>query len=74
MRLSVQSGPMHYSMHLLLFFSSMLMWMPVCGPIEERRLIAPAKMLYLFVQSIVPTIPAGWLTFAENPDLQGLRP
>jgi putative membrane protein len=66
-RISVESGPMHYSMHLLLFVTSLLMWMPVCGPIEERRLTAPAKMLYLFLQSIVPTVPAGWLTFAENP-------
>jgi putative membrane protein len=66
-RLSVQSGPMHYAMHLLLFVSSLLMWMPICGPIEERRLIAPAKMIYLFVQSIVPTVPSGFLVFAEHP-------
>ena len=66
-RLSVRSGPTHYSMHLLLFCAALLMWMPICGPIEERRLVAPAKMLYLFLQSIVPTVPAGWLTFAENP-------
>lgn len=26
----------------------------------------PAKMIYLFVMSIVPTVPGGWLTFAEN--------
>ena len=58
---------MHYSMHLLLFFSALLMWMPVCGPIEERRLYAPTKMLYLFLQSVVPTVPAGFLVFAESP-------
>ena len=23
-------------------------------------------MLYLFLMSIVPTVPAGWLTFAEG--------
>ena len=66
-RLAVQSGPMHYSMHLLLFLSSLLMWMPICGPIEERRLIAPAKMIYLFLQSVVPTVPSGFLVFAEHP-------
>ena len=66
-KMSVQSGPIHYSMHLLLFSSALLMWMPVCGPIEERRLYAPAKMLYLFLQSVVPTVPAGFLVFAENP-------
>jgi len=26
----------------------------------------PAKMLYLFLMSIVPTVPAGWLTLAEG--------
>ena len=26
----------------------------------------PGKMLYLFLMSIVPTVPAGWLTFAEG--------
>jgi putative membrane protein len=66
-KFSVESGPMHYSMHLLLFASGLMMWMPICGPIEERRLVPPAKMLYLFLQSIVPTVPAGWLTFAEDP-------
>jgi putative membrane protein len=66
-RLAVQSGPLHYSMHLLLFLSSLLVWMPVCGPIEERRLVAPAKMLYLFLQSVVPTVPSAFLVFAEHP-------
>ena len=27
---------------------------------------AAGKMIYLFAQSIVPTVPAGWLTFAEG--------
>lgn len=26
----------------------------------------PGKMVYLFLQSVVPTIPAGWLAFAEG--------
>ena len=34
---------------------------------DRDRLLAPAQMLYLFLQSMVPTIPGGWLTFAENP-------
>ena len=25
------------------------------------------KMVYLFAMSIIPTVPAGWLTFAEGP-------
>jgi putative membrane protein len=27
----------------------------------------PAQMIYLFLMSIVPTVPAAWLTLADNP-------
>jgi len=59
-------GPAHYALHTLLVVTSLLMWMPVCGPIPEFRISVPAKMLYLFAQSVVPTVPAGWLTFADG--------
>jgi putative membrane protein len=64
---SVQSGPVHYGMHVVVVTSSLLMWMPVCGPISEFRLGAAGAMIYLFLQSVVPTVPAAWLTFAESP-------
>jgi putative membrane protein len=60
------NGPFHYLNHLLLFGTALLMWVPVCGPLPELRLSRPAKMIYLFGQSVVPTIPAGWLTFADG--------
>ena len=64
---SVQSGPVHYGMHVVVVTSSLLMWMPVCGPISEFRLGSAGAMIYLFLQSVVPTVPAAWLTFAESP-------
>jgi len=63
---SVEAGPLHYGMHLLLVTTALIMWMPVCGPLNELRLSAPGQMIYLFVQSIVPTVPAAWLTFADG--------
>ncbi|HEY7626523.1 MAG TPA: cytochrome c oxidase assembly protein [Ilumatobacteraceae bacterium] len=63
---SVQSAPLHYSLHLLLVMSALLMWMPVVGPFPELRISHAAKPIYLFLQSVVPTVPAGWLTFAEG--------
>jgi putative membrane protein len=63
---SVSNGIVHYVVHVVLVFTALMMWMPVCGPIEEWRMGIPAKMIYLFVMSIVPTVPGGWLTFAEN--------
>ena len=64
--LSVRSGPFHYAMHLLMFTSALAMWMAVVGPLEEFHLSEPAKMVYLFTMSIIPTVPAAWLTFAEG--------
>ena len=64
--LSVRSGPFHYSMHLLMFASALAMWTPVVGPLRELQLSEPGKMVYLFAMSIVPTVPAAWLTFAEG--------
>ena len=46
--------------------TALLMWMPVCGPFREFHMGTPGKMIYLFLQSVVPTVPAGWLTFAEG--------
>ena len=64
--LSVENGGFHYLIHLGVFFSALLMWFPVLGPLKEVQMSEPAKMLYLFLMSIVPTVPAGWLTFAEG--------
>ncbi|MEI7619502.1 MAG: cytochrome c oxidase assembly protein [Actinomycetota bacterium] len=64
---STQIGVLHYSIHFLLVMSALLMWMPVLGPFKELHISYPARMGYLFLQSIVPTVPAGWLTFAEGP-------
>ena len=63
---SVASWPLHYGLHVALVTTALIMWMPVCGPLPELRLSPPAQMLYLFVQSIVPTVPAAWLTFADG--------
>lgn len=64
---SVRIAPVHFGLHLLVLSTALLMWMPVCGPLPEVRLSLPGQMLYLFCQSIVPTVPSGWLIFAEKP-------
>jgi putative membrane protein len=64
--LSVQNPVVHYLVHTGLVASAFLLWMPVCGPLPELRISYPAQMLYLFVTSIIPTVPAGWLTFADG--------
>ena len=64
---AVDVAAVHYGLHLLLVSTALLMWMPICGPLPELRLSLPGQMLYLFCQSIVPTIPSAWLIFAEHP-------
>jgi putative membrane protein len=63
---AVESPFLHYGIHVLVVFSALLMWTPVCGPLPELRFSLGAQMPYLFLQSIIPTIPAGWMTFAEG--------
>src|SRR2546422_1078262 len=57
----------HFAAHAALFCSALLMWCPVVGPLPEMRISPPAQMLYLFAQSIVPTVPASFLVFAQRP-------
>ena len=63
---SASSSPLHYFLHVLVVTSALLMWMPLVGPAREMHMGYGAKMIYLFLMSIVPTVPAGWLTFAEG--------
>jgi putative membrane protein len=63
---SVENALVHYVVHTALVSTAFLLWIPVCGPLPELRISYPAQMLYLFVTSIVPTVPAAWLTFAEG--------
>ena len=63
---SVSNGTLHYGVHVFLVTSSILMWLPVCGPFREFHISPMGKMIYLFMNSVVATVPAGWLTFAEG--------
>lgn len=63
---TTRNGPLHYGVHVLVVVTALMMWMPVCGPISEWRMTPPAQMVYLFLMSVIPTIPGGWLTFADG--------
>jgi putative membrane protein len=65
---SVHSEWAHFGLHALLFVTALIMWMPVLSPLLELpRLSYPGQMLYLFLQSLVPTVPASFLTFGDRP-------
>lgn len=65
---SISNEALHFSLHLLLVLASFIMWTPVLSPVLELpRLSLPGQMFYLFLQSIVPTVPASFLTFGDRP-------
>ncbi len=64
---SAAGGPLHYGLHVILVSSALMLWTPICGPAKEWRMSYGAMMVYLFCTSLVPSIPAGWLTFATGP-------
>lgn len=66
--LTTRSEPFHFFMHTVLFVSSLAVWMPVLSPLPEIPRLAPLpRMLFLFSQSVVPTVPASFLTFGQTP-------
>jgi putative membrane protein len=65
---TVRYHPLHFVAHAVLLTSAVLMWMPIASPLPEiARIKPPAQMLYLFLQTIVPTVPASFLTFNDQP-------
>lgn len=65
---SVQSQLLHFGLHVLLVTSALVMWWPVMSTLPEYPgLAAPGQMMYLFFQSLAPTIPASFLTFGTHP-------
>jgi len=66
-----------------MFATALILWMPMVNQLPELpRLSYPARMVYLFLQSFVPTVPASFLTFSTgivykaylgHPELLGLK-
>ncbi|HEX2273734.1 MAG TPA: cytochrome c oxidase assembly protein [Acidimicrobiales bacterium] len=65
---TVRYHPLHFVAHAVLLVSAVLMWVPVLSPLPEvARARPPTQMLYLFLQTVVPTVPASFLTFGARP-------
>ena len=58
---------LHFLAHALLLLLSVVMWWPVLSPLPEiPRASTPVQLIYLFGQTIIPTVPASFLTFGET--------
>ena len=65
---ALHSGFVHFAVHALLLVSYLIVWMPLVSPLPEiPRLVPVMQMLYLFAWSVVPTVPASFLTFGATP-------
>lgn len=58
----------HFVAHVGLMITSIMLWWPVFSPLPELpRIHFAGQMIYLFVQSLVPSILASFLTFSSTP-------
>jgi putative membrane protein len=78
---TTHNEPFHFGVHTVMFGTALILWMPMINQLPELpRLSYPQRMLYVFLQSFVPTIPASFLTlstgvvykaYAGRPELLG---
>lgn len=65
---ALRNGLVHFGIHALVLVSALILWMPLASPLPEVPRFQPLlRMLFLFLQAVVPTIPASFLTFGERP-------
>jgi putative membrane protein len=65
--LSIESHLAHFAVHVLFVVTALIMWWPVLSPLPELPHLSYAgRGAYLFAQSIVPTVPASFLTFSHT--------
>ena len=64
---TVEFHALHFVAHAVLLTSALVLWMPVASPHPAIPRLQPLlQMLYLFLQTIIPTIPASFLTFGRG--------
>jgi putative membrane protein len=64
---ALRSEPLHFLVHCAIFFTALLMWFPVMNRLPDYPMLSPpGRMVYLFLQSVIPTVPASFLTFADG--------
>jgi putative membrane protein len=65
--LTLRDQTWHIIEHLLFMATAILAWWPIVGPLPELpRPPYPAQVLYLFLQSVIPTVLGGIITFAPD--------
>ena len=64
---ALRHHPLHFVLHVVIVASALLMWFPVLNRDPELPHMRPApRLIYVFLQSVIPTIPASFLTFGSG--------
>jgi putative membrane protein len=65
--LALEVHAFHFGVHAILIVTALLMWWPVLSRIPELpRISYPFQMGYLFIQSIIPSVVASFITFSDR--------
>jgi putative membrane protein len=57
-----------FALDLAWLLSALLLWLPVCGPLDEMKPSYPVRGVYLFLAAgLLPMVPGGFLTFSSTP-------
>lgn len=65
--LALRVGAFHFAVHVTLVVTAGMMWWPVLSPLPQlARLSPPLQMGYLFLQSLLPSVMASFITFADR--------
>ncbi len=68
MDFSLNHHSFHFLVHVLLLGTALLMWWPILSDVPALpRYSYPLQMAYLFVQSLIPSVLASFITFADSP-------
>lgn len=66
--ITVENELAHLVGHAVVLVTALVVWLPVLSPLPEiPRLVPIGRMVFLFLESLVPTIPASFLTFGSTP-------
>lgn len=63
---SVRWSGVHFTAHVIILFSAIIMWNCVCGPLKELRASLPVQCIYLFLMGVLPIIPGSWLSYSQD--------
>jgi putative membrane protein len=66
--LTLRNETVHLLEHTLILVSCLIVWLPVFSPLPEiPRLPSLLRAVFIFLLSVLPTIPASFLTFGTKP-------